>query len=161
MIKILTAVIFFLIFYSPITYAQEAVVDNQNACLTETERKAFSFRALQTNYMVAALSCENMLEDYNVFINKFHSTFVENGEVLKKYFARCYGIKGRYNLDQFVTILANKMSMFSLKDAKSFCKKSHDSILKCLNLEQSDFKKYDFNTLSNYKLDEVFPPRCE
>ena len=93
------------------------------SCLNNDEISAFSIRALQTNYMVAALSCDGVKNDYNVFVEKFQNTFNENGEILKNYFARCYGKKANSNLDKFITKLANDISFLSLENPVSFYSK--------------------------------------
>ncbi|HEX9809641.1 MAG TPA: hypothetical protein VGC25_08550 [Alphaproteobacteria bacterium] len=93
--------------------------------LSAIEQDAFSFRRLQTELMVAALSCgEPVLRDqYNAFVIRHRPALRENGRVLKAHFRRLYGRQATKRLDDHMTRAANEASALSWNDA-SFCWKA-------------------------------------
>ena len=90
------------------------------------EQAALDVRYLQTELMVAALSCgrPEFHQHYNLFVAKFGNSLKQNSTHLKSYFTRQYGNQGTTQMDRFVTRLANEASLRSMQQA-SFC---HDSI---------------------------------
>ena len=70
-------------------------------CVSPKDREALSMRLLQTELMVAALSCQRK-SDYNAFIRRFEKELVVHGRNLKRIFKRTYGGKSR-QLESFVT----------------------------------------------------------
>jgi len=88
------------------------------ACPTEAENEALFIRSLQTELMVAALTCGTR-DSYNEFAVKFRDVLVENGKLIKVYFARERG--GRRELDRFITALANEASELSMARGATFC----------------------------------------
>lgn len=78
-------------------------------CATAAEKKALDTRVLQTELMVAALSC-NEKENYRQFVTQFQPELKSQSAVLQSYFARTYKAKGPYQLNLFVTKLANGVS---------------------------------------------------
>lgn len=83
--------------------------------------EAVRVRALQTELMVAALSC-NARGDYNRFVNRFKPDLKENADALKSYFTRVYGASGEKEMNRFITKLANDVSKRSAKQGtRRFC----------------------------------------
>lgn len=77
-----------------------------DTCASPAEKTAFDTRVLQSELMVAALSCGENAR-YNNFVQKFESELVANGKALRGYFARNYGKSGEDVLDRFITRIAN------------------------------------------------------
>ena len=150
-IKIAFSVLF-LAFGINSAYAQEAT----NPCLTNEENEAFAFRVLQTKYMVSALSCNGILEDYNGFVAKYYDSFVKNGEVLRAYFKRCYGNRANFQLDKFITKIANHFSLLSIENHRSFCKTNHQSMLKFLKSDKKSL--IDKNQII---IEDFIPQKCQ
>ena len=92
------------------------------SALTAKEQEAVAFRRLQSELMVAALSCHDsrFADQYNIFITRFRPALSDNARVLKTYFKRQHGPMATRRLDAFITGLANDASLASMGDA-NFC----------------------------------------
>lgn len=90
--------------------------------LSPKERDAIAFRLLQTELMVAALSCgrQDYRSKYNTFVIRFRPALRSNGRTLRAIFKRTYGRHGKRRLEAYVTRLANEASVRSLERA-GFC----------------------------------------
>ncbi len=77
-------------------------------------------RRLQTNLMVAALSC-GARADYNAFVINHRSSLKKYGTAIRREFKRRYGKSGPRRLNRFVTRLANEASARSSADRDGFC----------------------------------------
>jgi hypothetical protein len=77
-------------------------------------------RRLQTNLMVAALSC-GARKDYNDFVIAHRPSLQKYGKEIRTEFRRRYGKAGDSKLNQFVTRLANEASARSNADRENFC----------------------------------------
>lgn len=77
-------------------------------------------RRLQTNLMVAALSC-GARDDYNEFVLSHRPSLQKYGKAIRTEFRRRYGKSGDSKLNQFVTRLANEASARSNADRENFC----------------------------------------
>lgn len=86
------------------------------ACLQSAEAAAVNARMMQTELMVAALTCQKRGE-YNHFVKQFESELVGHGRKLKATFKRMYGASSESQLNRFVTRLANEASLRSLQSA--------------------------------------------
>jgi hypothetical protein len=89
-------------------------------CVSSTERQAMSTRVLQTELMVAALTCGQQGQ-YNTFVRQFQGVLVDRGKTLRATFVRMYGGQGQPRLDGFITRLANEASQRSIDDRNGFC----------------------------------------
>ena len=91
-------------------------------CPSVRERAAFHVRLLQTELMVAALSCgrPEYVGLYNAFVERSRPELVGHARVLKSYFARQYGAGRLTRLDAFVTDIANQASHRSMASPE-FC----------------------------------------
>lgn len=83
-------------------------------------KKALDIRVLQTEFMVAALSCEQHRE-YNQFISSYQPMLKSNGRTLNALFRKTHGAGAKRALNTFVTGLANKASMASMKAWNGYC----------------------------------------
>lgn len=90
------------------------------ACASGKDRSALQVRVLQSDLMVAALSCGDR-NRYNSFATRFRNELVSRGKDLRAYFHRTYGKEGESRLNQFVTQLANSASRRSLTTPTSYC----------------------------------------
>jgi hypothetical protein len=92
------------------------------SALTAKEQEAVAFRRLQSELMVAALSCHDsrFTDQYNIFVTRFRPALSDNARVLKTYFKRQHGPMATRRLDAFITGLANDASLASMGDA-NFC----------------------------------------
>lgn len=97
-------------------------------CATPKERTAMRVRVMQTELMVAALSCRavpgrDFTGQYNSFIQRHGEKLVTHGRVLQSYFQHRYGEEFRKKLDSFITALANDASRRSM-NSTTFCDES-------------------------------------
>ena len=90
-------------------------------CAKPQEMQAIRVRALQTELMIAGLSC-NGQEHYNYFIANYQPQLKQYADTMRGYFMRSYGPTAELEMNQFITQLANESMTRSLrKGAKIFC----------------------------------------
>ncbi len=90
-------------------------------CATPTDREAFHVRALQTDLMVAALTCD-VRDDYNEFANTHKNVLVKHGRALKQTFHAIHGASaGERELNAYITALANRTSQRSISARTAYC----------------------------------------
>jgi hypothetical protein len=89
-------------------------------CDGRTDKAAFHVRALQTDLMVAALTC-GARPEYNNFARKFQTTLVDHGHALKKLFQNSHGSSAEKMLNAYVTALANRASERSISSRDQYC----------------------------------------
>jgi N-acyl-L-homoserine lactone synthetase len=89
-------------------------------CVTKAEKTALDTRVLQTELMVAALSC-GQRDQYNAFVIAFKPELQTNGARLKTLFQRLHGSKSKKELNSFVTRLANDASQQSQLIRFTYC----------------------------------------
>jgi hypothetical protein len=90
------------------------------ACARPAELAGLQARVLQTELMVAALSCGEASR-YNQFVTRFRGELVSESKRMQGFFARVHGGRAGSELNAFVTELANNSSQRSLTQAASFC----------------------------------------
>ncbi|MEE8562012.1 MAG: hypothetical protein V3S92_00180 [Alphaproteobacteria bacterium] len=90
--------------------------------LTVKEKEAIAFRRLQTELMVAALSCgrQEYRSKYNTFVLRYRPALRRNGRTLHAIFKRNFGNGGKRRLEGYVTRLANEASVRSMQRSE-FC----------------------------------------
>lgn len=92
------------------------------SCLMPNEADAMHMRILQTDLMVAGLSCQ-LRNDYAQFVRSQKHQFSHHASVLKSYFERSGG--GTSGMDRFITGLANGASSQSLQRTQStYCQQA-------------------------------------
>ncbi|MDX1485496.1 MAG: hypothetical protein R3229_13565 [Alphaproteobacteria bacterium] len=101
--------------------------------LSAKEKEALAFRHLQTELMVAALSCgrKEFRAKYNTFVIRYRPALRRNGNTLRAIFKRNYGRQGKRRLDAYVTRLANEASVRSMQQS-GFCevaRRKFDAVL--------------------------------
>jgi hypothetical protein len=122
------------------------VADAAARCLSPQERTAVNVRVLQTELMVAALSCRavpgrDFTGHYNAFIKKHGEQLVGHSRVLQGYFKATYGESSRRQLDAFITSLANDASRRSMSSS-TFCDESMTLFQEASTLERRDLEKW-------------------
>ncbi len=111
------------------------------ACATKAEVDAMNLRALKSAFMVAALSC-NQQSSYNAFISKNQSMFSADGAHVKGYFVRTYGGSAEYQLNRFVTKLANEASQISMgQESNVYCKSMQKAFTHAVSLDKAGVAK--------------------
>lgn len=91
------------------------------SCARPAEVIAMQTRILQSELMVAALTCDAR-DSYNRFARKFQSELVVRGRTLRAYFRRAHGARGERELNGFITRLANQASQRSLAQGAHYCR---------------------------------------
>lgn len=115
-------------------------------CLKPKERTAVHIRVLQTELMVAALSCRavpgrDFTGQYNAFVKKHGEKLVSHSRVLQAYFTARYGNDSRRQLDAFITSLANDASQRSMT-SPTFCDESAGLFHEALRVERRDLENW-------------------
>jgi hypothetical protein len=107
---------------APLQQASTDVLVAAIGYLSPKEKEAMAFRYLQTELMVAALSCgyQEYRSKYNTFILRYRPAFQRNGRTLRAIFKRNYGNGSKRRLDDYVTRLANEASVRSMERSE-FC----------------------------------------
>ena len=90
------------------------------ACVTQKEDISLQTRTLQTELMVAALSC-NEAARYNAFVKAYRPQLMESHSDISNYFKRTSTGSAKKDTNAFMTHLANDASLRSSKDKAAFC----------------------------------------
>jgi hypothetical protein len=90
----------------------------QAQCAQAKEVTAFNIRALQSQLMVAALTCD-MTSQYNTFVTRHRSGLDSNRRTLISYFNRAGGGERAFN--NYDTELANVQSTLSTRRGSLYC----------------------------------------
>lgn len=89
-------------------------------CVSTKDEVALQTRVVQSELMVAALSCEKS-ESYNSFVRMHQKQLMGAHKTLTAMFNREYGSAGPNQLNAFITRMANDASKRSLPDVRGFC----------------------------------------
>ena len=109
-----------------------------NACATPKDLAALNARVLQTELMVAALTCGEKAR-YNAFVMSFKGVLSDHGRSLRALFTRVHGAGGKRQLNGFVTKLANDASQGSLAVRGGYCTNASALFEEVLNTPPGDF----------------------
>jgi hypothetical protein len=90
------------------------------ACLQPAEQTAFGVRALQSQLMVVALTCQRQ-EDYNAFVRRHMTELNEAQRSVAGYHRRAFGAQHQRQLDLYITNLANAQSQAGIARGSFFC----------------------------------------
>ncbi len=120
------------------TMAVPAVGLAADACATPKDLAALNARVLQTELMVAALTCGEKAR-YNAFVMGFKGVLGDHGRSLRTLFTRVHGAGGKRRLNGFVTKLANDASQGSLAARGGYCTNASALFEEVLNTPPSDF----------------------
>ena len=83
-------------------------------CAQPNEMQAIRVRALQTELMIAGLSCNGQAH-YNYFITNYQLQLKTYADAMRSYFKRSYGPTAELEMNEFVTQLANESATRSIK----------------------------------------------
>ncbi len=112
------------------------------SCATNSEMQAMNLHALKSSLMVAALSCGQQTE-YNSFISKNQSLYSSDSQNVKGYFSRQYGGSAEYQMNRFITKLANEASNVSMKqESVAYCSAMKDSFKSIAAMDREGVKKH-------------------
>ncbi len=89
-------------------------------CVAHNERQDLEVRVIQTELMVAALTCGES-DRYNSFVTSFKGDLTGAYQGIKRTFRRIYRGRAVSQLDSFDTQMANASSQRSNKDKAKFC----------------------------------------
>jgi hypothetical protein len=122
------------------------VAEAATRCATAQERTAMRVRVMQTELMVAALSCRavpgrDFTGQYNTFVQRHGERLVNHGRVLQSYFQTRYGEQARKKLDAFITALANDASRRSMNSV-TFCDESVQLFQEVMTLERNGLETW-------------------
>jgi hypothetical protein len=128
------------------TLVAAPVADAFARCVNAKERTAMRVRVMQTELMVAALSCRavpgrDFTGHYNTFIKSHGERLVGHARVLQSYFKAEYGAESRRQLDAFVTALANDASRRSM-NSTTFCDESVQLFQEVVSLDRNGLESW-------------------
>jgi hypothetical protein len=132
------------------------IVANQSAfaqCLLPTEKIAFDVRALQTQLMIAAITC-NQRDDYNRFVVGHQRDLADAYNQIISHFARVYGGDGQDQADTYITDIANSQSHDGIANT-SFCNHMKPLFYQALTRQtvtQMETLVIEWNLISPYPL---------
>ena len=110
-------------------------------CASKTEASALRLRSLQNHLMVAALSC-NQRNEYNAFVGRFNGILSHSGRTMKQYFQGAWGKSANGQLDDYVTYIANRVSVQSLNDREAFCRSAGDMMSQVMSLDDAGLTEF-------------------
>lgn len=111
-------------------------------CALPHEHAALSTRVVQTDLMVAALTC-NERSRYNSFVKKFEAELVANGRAMREYFRRAYGARAKSEVNRFVTRLANEASARAIaRGTAAYCADASSLFGEVLGLEPRQLRAF-------------------
>jgi hypothetical protein len=111
------------------------------ACARSAELSGLQARVLQTELMVAALSCGESGR-YNAFVTRFRGELQVESKRMQGYFARVHGGRAGKELNAFVTELANNSSQRSLTEAATFCPQAAALLDDALKMEPKQLRSF-------------------
>lgn len=116
-------------------------------CLTPPEKTAFEVRMLQTELMVATLTCRGVGNrdfsgQYATFVNRHRDGLKNHSTVFQGHFSRTYGGGGQTQLDRYVTSLANDYSRASMTGAGAFCEQQGALFEQAATVQPQDLKRF-------------------
>jgi hypothetical protein len=91
------------------------------ACMQPAEKTAFDVRALQSQLMVVALTCQQQ-DDYNAFVRRHMNELGAAHQGLVSYHRRAHGAQHQRLLDQYITNLANSQMQAGITQGSHFCR---------------------------------------
>jgi hypothetical protein len=91
------------------------------ACLQPAEKTAFDVRALQSQLMVVALTCQQQ-DDYNNFVRRHMNELNSAQRGVTSYHRRVHGAQHQRQLDLYITNLANSQMQAGITRGSFFCR---------------------------------------
>ncbi len=116
-------------------------------CARPAEEAAVYVRVLQSDLMVAALTC-NSRHHYNAFAKQFQPELIRHGQALKSFFNRLHGARADEKLNAFVTYLANDASVRSINGAGNYCQRANAVFKSVLALDPAELGAFSAERLA-------------
>lgn len=113
----------------------------QDLCQVSSSATALAVRTLQSDLMVAALSC-GVKGQYNAFATKFKQPLIRNGHVLRAVFDDRFGGRGTARLTTYVTEMANQAAQRMALHDGNFCAEASGLFQKVLALPPAELDGY-------------------
>lgn len=110
-------------------------------CTSPSETAAVQVRILQSELMVAALSCRAKPK-YNKFVKQFEPVLVRSGKTLVAMFHRDHPGRAVAELNRFITRLANGASAHSINFGASYCVMAYALYDTVLSLRPSELVEF-------------------
>lgn len=110
-------------------------------CNSSADKAAFHVRALQTDLMVAALTC-GAKPEYNSFARKFQNTLIDHGVALKALFRDLHGKGAEKALNAYITALANRASQRSISSRDQYCERTIRTFTALTGLKPSQLASF-------------------
>lgn len=124
-----------------ISLASSPVSSKSLICANPSEKQALNTRVVVSSLMVAALTC-GQRDNYGSVVKKFQSQITESGSKLKDFFSRVYKGKSQFEMDHFVTKLANQESKRGVGSGfASYCHDSFELFNEVLGLTPAQFSE--------------------
>ncbi|MBI3505514.1 MAG: hypothetical protein HY059_11790 [Proteobacteria bacterium] len=111
---------------------------SQQACLTREEAIAVKARVMQTELMVATLSCVRAVDqsaNYNAFMDRHSAELQRYNKIIQQHFGRIGGGNPQRRYDTFTTALANDASSRSMA-SPTFCADTHALFADVVRIER-------------------------
>ncbi len=111
---------------------------SQQACLTREEAIAVKARVMQTELMVATLSCLRQVDQsagYNAFVERHSAELQRYNKIIQQHFGRVGGGNPQRRYDTFTTALANDASNRSMANP-TFCADTHELFASVVRIER-------------------------
>lgn len=126
-------------------------------CTNPSESAAVQLRILQSELMVAALSCQAKPK-YNAFVTKFEPVLVQSGKTLVNMFRRDHPGRSSAELNRFITKLANGASAHSINFGNNYCTAAYTLFDVVLSLRPSEL--VEFSTQRTQMGQPYVPASC-
>jgi hypothetical protein len=91
--------------------------------INDKERASLEMRVMQSELMVAALSCASA-DSYNAFVTRYKSELTEYGKTMQDLFKRVHGGNAFNQINSFVTRVANEASLKMIQNTH-FCEEAN------------------------------------
>lgn len=111
------------------------------SCVDRQDKAAFHVRALQTDLMVAALTCDAR-PHYNSFARKFQNALVDHGVALKRLYRDLHGPNAEKALNTYITALANRASERSISKRDHYCEKTMRTFSALKNMKPQELASF-------------------
>ncbi|MBM3488239.1 MAG: hypothetical protein FJX67_16665 [Alphaproteobacteria bacterium] len=133
--------------------AAATTIGHAATCSPTMDKLPFQFRALQTQLMVAALTCDARSE-YNAFVQKFQGVLSRNGRALDAQFRRLHGAGSERILNRFVTELANESSQDSIRNRDAFCAESLKMLRETASFHDDEIETFTRQRYATVRVEE-------
>lgn len=110
-------------------------------CASTVDQTSLQVRMLQTELMVAALTCNQRL-DYNAFITRFQPELTLHGKHLVSFFKQKHGAGSAKALNGFITRIANESSRRGMQKRGEFCRNAASIHASSKNIQSTGLAHY-------------------